>query len=274
LSQNYFRALKSYHFLTKKANMKSTKLAVLGFAMLFTLASCVSSKKYNELLDQNQALSKSLAESQELIKVLEAEKAQLMDEKTNLSNDLATAKKDLDAAKSEANKAKQMADAQAAELARVLASVKAAFEIYEKAGLTVTERNGRLYISMPEKVLFPSGSTQLDKKDKSVLETMANVLKSNESLRLMVEGHTDDQPLIAGARYADNWELSVARSVVVVRDLVKRGVKPGQIQAAGSGEFAPVATDNPKSRESRAANRRVEFVLVPDMSEIFRAVKK
>lgn len=254
--------------------MKSTKLAVLGFAMLFTLASCVSSKKYNELLDQNQALSKSLAESQELIKVLEAEKAQLMDEKTNLSNDLATAKKDLEAAKSEANKAKQMADAQAAELARVLASVKAAFEIYEKAGLTVTERNGRLYISMPEKVLFASGSTRLDKQDRSVLETMANVLKSNESLRLMVEGHTDDQQLVEGARFADNWELSVARSVVVVRDLVKRGVKPGQIQAAGSGEFAPIATDNPKSKETRAANRRVEFVLVPDMSEIFRAVKK
>lgn len=274
MNQNCLLSQKSYHFLTKKANMKSTKLAVLGFAMLFTLASCVSSKKYNELLDQNQALSKSLAESQELIKVLEDEKAQLMDEKTNLSNDLSMAKKDLDAAKAEVNKAKQMAEAKEAEMAKMLAGLKAAFEIYEKAGLTVIERNGSLYISMPENVLFPSGSTRLDKSDKSVLETMANVLNSNESLRLMVEGHTDDQQLVQGARFSDNWELSVARSVVVVRDLVKRGVKPGQIQAAGSGEFAPIAIDNPKSKETRAANRRVEFVLVPDMSAIYSAVKK
>ena len=260
--------------LTKSENMKfAIKLTVLSLAVLVMFSSCVSSKKYNMLMEEKEALAKSLAESQEAIKKLEQDNAQLMADKDDLAKQIAAVKADLEATKGEINKVKQMVEMKDKELQSLKGEVEAAFADYQKLGLTVDGDNERLYITMPEKVLFNSGSARLDKEDKAVLKKMADILVADPSLHLLVEGHTDDQMVKEGASFADNWDLSVARSLAVVRELVKQGVAPAQVTAAGNGEYSPAVTENPKSDETRKANRRTEFILEPNLEKLYNIVK-
>lgn len=248
------------------------KLTVLSLAVLVMFSSCVSSKKYNMLMEEKEALAKSLAESQEAIKKLEQDNAQLTADKDDLAKQIAAVKADLEATKGEINKVKQMVEMKDKELQSLKGEVEAAFADYQKLGLTVDGDNERLYITMPEKVLFSSGSARLDKEDKAVLKKMADILVADPNLHLLVEGHTDDQSIASGP-YSDNWDLSVARSVAVVRELVKQGVSPAQVTAAGDGEHSPAVTENPKSPETRQANRRTEFILEPNLEKIYNIIK-
>ncbi len=248
------------------------KFTVLILAVLMTFSSCVSSKKYNMLMEEKDALAKSLAESQEAIKKLEQDNAQLMQDKDAMSAQIAAIKADLEATKGEINKVKQMVEMKEKELQALKGTVEAAFADYQALGLTVDGDNERLYISMPEKVLFKSGSARLDKEDKTVLKKLADILVANPDLKMRVEGHTDDQAIASGP-YADNWDLSVARSLAVTKELVKQGAKPDQITAAGSGEYRPAVSENPKSAETRQANRRTEFVLEPNVKALYDIVK-
>ena len=125
---------------------------------------------------------------------------------------------------------------------------------------------------MPETILFNSGSSYLNRADRDIVSKFAEVLKADEGLSVLVEGHTDNAKFIQGAN-SDNWDLSVRRSLNVVRALLKEGVAPSQITAAGSGEFSPVVTDNPDSAEARAANRRTEFIVIPNLDKLFDTYK-
>jgi len=249
------------------------KLTVLSLAVLVMFSSCVSSKKYNMLMEEKEALAKSLAESQEAIKKLEQENAQLMQDNEALGADIAAVKADLESAKADIDKIKQMVEMKEQELASLKGEVESAFADYQSLGLTVDGDNERLYISMPEKVLFRSGSARLDKDDRVILDKMVEIMGKNGDLNMRVEGHTDDQALVEGAAYRDNWDLSVARALNVVRYLVKKGVAPSQVTAAGMGEYSPAVTDKPDSAETRQANRRTEFVLEPNLKKIYDAVK-
>ncbi len=249
----------------------SLKQVVIGLAVLTVVSSCVSSKKYNALMEEKDSLSKSLAESQETIKVLEEEKAQLMDQNGQLSSELGGIKKDLSALQSEMSQVKQMVAQKEAELNKVKGEIKESFAIYEKAGLNIVADGDFVYISMPENVLFRSGSAYLDKHDKEIIETLANVMKANPDLKVVVEGHTDDQKMKPGAPYRDNWDLSVARATAVVRYMTKMGVDPSQVEAAGKGEYAPKVAE--KTAEARKMNRRTEFVIVPKTSKLYQLVK-
>jgi chemotaxis protein MotB len=249
----------------------TTRLFVFGLALTMTLGSCVSSKKYNTLLEEKESLAKSLAESQEAIKKLEEENAMLIDEKDRLSGEVADMKADLEATKKQIDEVKQMVEMKEKELNSLKMTVENAFADYESMGLEVTGNDDRLYISMPEKVLFRSGSASLDRSDREVLGKLAEILTGDPELEVIVEGHTDSKKMIQGARYADNWELSVARAVSVTRELVKQGVNPEQITAAGSGEYSPVAEGD--SAEAREKNRRTEFILQPKVDALYESIK-
>lgn len=136
--------------------------------------------------------------------------------------------------------------------------------------LTITERDGKIYVSLSEKLLFASGSAKVDPKGKEALGKLAGVLRSNAEINVMVEGHTDSIP-VRSSRYADNWELSTARAVSIVRLLTDTySVPPARVEAAGRGQYQPIA-DNSTS-EGRSRNRRTEIILVPKLDELFDIV--
>ncbi|MBX3042198.1 MAG: flagellar motor protein MotB [Candidatus Kapabacteria bacterium] len=139
----------------------------------------------------------------------------------------------------------------------------------EEGGLSVYVKDGKLYVSLSNKLLFKTGSTVIDKTGLDALLQLAVVLNQQEDINILVEGHTDNQPITAQAgRFKDNWDLSVMRATEVVRYLTVDGkVNPKRIIASGRGEFFPIQDGD--SPEERATNRRTEIILTPNIDILF-----
>ena len=143
---------------------------------------------------------------------------------------------------------------------------------FKDDGLTVEVKDGKVYVSLSNKLLFASGSTKIDANGQNALAGLANVLKDQHDLSIMVEGHTDDVPVSNLGAIKDNWDLSVMRSTEVVRLLVKNGVTPTRIVPAGRGEFIPKVEGS--STEARASNRRTEIVISPKLDELYDLINQ
>ena len=137
-------------------------------------------------------------------------------------------------------------------------------KMVEAGKLGVRVRDGRLVMRMPQDVLFPSGVADLSREGELSLMEVAVILRQFPDRRFMVAGHTDNQPV--KETYKDNWELSMARALVVTRFLVEAKMNPKNIVAAGYGEHDPIAKNN--TPEGRRENRRIEIILLPDLSEL------
>jgi chemotaxis protein MotB len=223
-------------------------------------------KSYNNLLANSSAeagtLSKNLSERERQLLAMEqnllANKAQV----DKLSSDLSTREKRL------------------AELEQILKEkdkavndlrdkVNKALLGFKDSGLTVDVRNGKVYVSLAEKLLFKSGSYSIDPKGVEALTRLAGALKDQQDINVMVEGHTDDVPVAKGnACIDDNWDLSVLRATSIINTLVSKGVSPARLVAAGRGEFSPV--EAVKTAEARQRNRRTEIILTPKLDELFQ----
>lgn len=143
---------------------------------------------------------------------------------------------------------------------------------FEGQGLTVTRKDGKVYVSLDEKLLFKSGSTVVDPNGVRALKQLAVVLANNPEINIMIEGHTDDVPFRKGSSVKDNWDLSVLRATSIVRILLDgSGITPTRLTVAGRGEFLPV--DPAKTPEARRKNRRTEIILSPDLSEVFEILE-
>jgi chemotaxis protein MotB len=136
-------------------------------------------------------------------------------------------------------------------------------------GISVQMRNGKVYVSMEEKLLFASGSFVVDKQGAAALKNLADVLEKNGDINVLIEGHTDDVPYSGSGQLADNWDLSCKRATSVVRILLAgRRIVPSRITAAGRAEFLPLSQG--KTPQDRAANRRIEVVLSPKLDEVLK----
>ncbi len=151
-------------------------------------------------------------------------------------------------------------------------SVSRALMGFEGKGLTVERKNGKVYVSMDEKLLFQSGSYDVDARGKQALNDLAGVLARNKDVNIMIEGHTDDVPYRSGAVIRDNWDLSVLRATSVLKILMESGnIDPDRITAAGRGEFQPVDLSN--TPEARSRNRRTEIILSPKLDELLKLLE-
>lgn len=138
--------------------------------------------------------------------------------------------------------------------------------------LTVNVKNGKVYVSLSEQLLFKSGSTEVDKKGKDALKKLGGVLKTNDDVNVMVEGHTDDVPVSKGAAgFSDNWDLSVLRATEITRILIEAEVNPRKIVPAGRAEFVPL--NEGKTADIRQKNRRTEIILTPKLDELFKILE-
>ena len=138
----------------------------------------------------------------------------------------------------------------------------------EGEGLTVVQKNGKVYISLEEDLLFASGKYEVNSGGVSALSKLSTALASQKDLEILVEGHTDSIPLSGRGLVKDNWDLSVMRATNVVKVLLKTpSLDPLQLTAAGRAEFVPIATN--KTKEGRSANRRIEMILSPNLDDLF-----
>jgi chemotaxis protein MotB len=134
--------------------------------------------------------------------------------------------------------------------------------------LTIQIKDGKVYVSMSDKLMFASGKAEVEDKGKEALVVLARVLKKNPEFQILVEGHTDNVP-ISTSKYKDNWDLSVARATSMVRLLEKEyKLEPTRLTASGRGEYEPKASND--SAQGRAKNRRTEIILSPKLDEIMK----
>ena len=146
--------------------------------------------------------------------------------------------------------------------------VARALKGFEGQGLTVEQKNGRIYVSLEEKLLFTSASTVVQQAGKKALIELGKVLENEKELEIIVEGHTDADRLSSSTSPKNNWELSVLRATSVVEIiLANSGVAPTQLMAAGRGEFYPIS-------EVKAKNRRIEIIISPNLNELYDIISK
>lgn len=211
-------------------------------------------KKYNELSGEklSQAEQFNLALKQ---------KSQELDEKAHL---LAEREKTL-------NELQQVIARQDSITKRLNDVLRDALLGFKSDELSVEVKNGKVYVSMSDKLLFKSGSAAVETKGKEAIKMLAGVLDKNLDIDILIEGHTDNVP-IKTAVYQDNWDLSVVRATSIVRILtVDYKILPTRLTASGKGEFSPRATN--ETPEGRALNRRTEIILSPKLDEIMQLLK-
>jgi chemotaxis protein MotB len=208
------------------------------------------------------------------LKELDDKQKQLFEREKTLDNQKADLDKLTNRLVEKEKRVKELEDLIAQKDAAVNAlrkSIEDALLGFDKNELSVTMKDGKIYVSLSEKLLFQSGSTEVDKKGKDALNKLAKVLEKQNDITIMVEGHTDNIP-IKTAAIKDNWDLSVLRATSIVRILtVDNKVDPIKVLPAGKGEFVPVASNSTK--EDRAKNRRTEIVLSPNLDKIFKILE-
>ena len=216
---------------------------------------------YNNLLNNSGKLSNDLAEQQKSLLAIREnlERTRQLNEQLNADLEQREAK------------VKELEDliAQEKEAATQLKNkITDALLSFKGSDLSIEMKNGKVYVSLAEKLLFKSGSIIVDPKGVSALQQLANAIKSQEDIEILVEGHTDNVPISGTQKYfQDNWDLSVLRATSIVRILADSGVKKDQILAAGRGEFTPVADNTDAS--GRQKNRRTEIIITPNLGQLF-----
>jgi len=260
--------------------LPSAPRALLLVALALSLgAGCVSKRKYNEqsaVLDKTrEALQDRKAESEALMASLDAEErrtaalgteadalreevARLMSEKGQLTDSVM----DMSRALAELAARKKAADDRIAEYKALLARFAG---MVESGKLRVKVADGRLVVELATDILFASGKAALSPQGKQAVLEVGSILATLGDRRFQVEGHTDDVP-IKSAQFPSNWELSSARAITVLKALIEGGMAPGNVSAAAFGDSRPTIPNT--NVDARARNRRIEIVLVPDLSTL------
>lgn len=240
--------------------------------VLGSLQSCVSKKKFDDLMKQKEATDQALAETQGQLSTLQDEKsaleAEFASEKDRMNGEISSIKSDLDATKSQVAQVQEELNMTKEELDGLKAEISGIFSAYEDSGLSMEEKNGKLVVMTKVPVQYRSGSYSLSKDEKDAISALAETLKSNENLKILVEGHTDDDGVKASASYADNWELGYLRAKMVVKELIKNGVSPSQVAAVTYGETMPAASND--DADGKAQNRRTDVVPNIDLTPLMK----
>jgi len=242
--------------------------------------------KYNELSDtydlltskNSRYMADKAKETKRLLEQLEQAQTALFekeDELNNLSNSLDVKEEELKLAEQELSarsirvtELETIINRKDSMVTALKKSISKALIGLEGEGLTIEQRNGKVYISLEEDLLFASGKYVVNSGGVTALNKLATALSSQTDLEILVEGHTDDIPLSGKGLVKDNWDLSVMRATNVVKVLTKNpSLNPLQLTAAGRAEFVPIASN--ETKEGRSSNRRIEMILSPNLDDLF-----
>lgn len=291
--------------------IKKITLSLLGLTLL---SSCVTRKLYNELdaqykdcMQEKDRLSdeihmyKDKAENAETSNgSLQSQLEKAIEERDKLSvlynqlkqnySDLESnsdaaikaeierlnkLKGDLNERTSRVNELESKLAAQDANLKRLKESLSKALYAFEGKGLTVEQKNGKVYVSMENKLLFNSGSWAVSNEGRNAVEELGKVLAQNPEIAILIEGHTDNDKIVGnlGGGINNNWDLSTKRATAIVNILEQNnGIDKKNLTAAGRSQFSPIASNN--NADGKAKNRRIEVILTPKLDEISKMLNE
>ncbi len=184
-------------------------------------------------------------------------------------------KKELDGKSSRVTELESKLAAQDKNLRNLKESLSKALFEFEGKGLTVEQKNGKVYVSMENKLLFPSGSWTVSNEGKNAVQQLAQVLAKNDDISILIEGHTDNDKIVGnlGGGITNNWDLSTKRATAIVNIIEQTsGIDKKNLTAAGRSEFAPIASNN--NSDGKAKNRRIEVILTPKLDEISKMLNE
>jgi chemotaxis protein MotB len=231
-----------------------------------------SNSESQKILIQLKTTQDSLLNKEDALKKLAAE---LETKKTNLdklSKDLETSRAELEKKEVKLSELQSILNKKDSTVKALKNKVMDALTGYEGKGLTITQKNGKIYVSLDESLLFASGSFTVDAKGVEAIKKLAKVLEINTDISIMIEGHTDNVTYNGNGVLKDNWDLSVMRATAIVKIITENSkVDPKRLTAAGRSEYDPVEVNTTK--EGRAKNRRTEIILTPKLDELFQIIE-
>ena len=220
---------------------------------------------YKNLLSNSGRLNRDMAQQQQQLLAIQESLERTRNVNDSLSYSLAEREKKV----KELEQVLANKDRAVQELKNIISN---ALLNFKENDISVTVKNGKVYVSLAEQLLFGSGSVQIDQKGISALQQLAKAIKEQKDINIMVEGHTDNVPVSKKSSYMnDNWDLSVMRATSITRILTKAGVSPEQITASGRGEFLPLASNT--SADNKQKNRRSEIIITPHLDELFKVLE-
>ncbi len=258
LNNEYDDLIQSYEAAKSEAAQLTSELEALA-------------SKYDNLQNSYDALesnsSATIAENskknRELLAQLEAKEQALIAENQRLES----LKKQIEDREKRINELEGVIASKEASMRNLKEAISRALTDFEGNGLTVEQRDGKVYVSMENKLLFKSGSWAVGAEGRRAVEQLGSVLAQNPDIAILIEGHTDNVPYTGSGQLTGNWDLSTKRATAIVKILRENGsIKPENLTAAGRGEFAPIATND--TAAGKAKNRRIEVILAPKLDEL------
>lgn len=257
------------------------RIFALFFGIAF-LSSCVSKKDFTALTDEKTSLESQLMRTKSNIEDLQSQldelnqsKGELEKEKEALESNLNSVISQVDENKKEVEALKENLDQKQYQLNQLWTDVESTFSSVEAAvaqsQASIKEYDNFLYLDFNDSFTFRSGSEAVLNENKETLQKIADMMKRNPEMTMVVEGHADKRGIVSG-KYIDNWDLSISRATSVIRELIEMGVNPAKLVASGRGESLPV-TDG-KTAAELEPNRRAEFIIVPNIGKIYRQVQE
>jgi chemotaxis protein MotB len=223
------------------------------------------SSYYKSLLTSSGKLNRDMASQQEQLLTIQNNLEQTRKLNDSLSVSLAEREKKVKELEQVlANKDKAVQE--------LRAKISNALLNFKENDISVKVKNGKVYVSLAEQLLFKSGSIDVDAKGVSALQQLARAIKDQRDINIMVEGHTDNVPISKKSQYmSDNWDLSVMRATSITKILTKAGVTPRQITASGRGEYSPLTGNDTDANKQK--NRRTEIIITPNLDELFKILE-
>lgn len=241
------------------------------------LTSCVPTRKYKaaesalqSVRQDSMSLSAQVGQLKQQIGDLNNKINDLNNQAGKLSSDAANKQSQLNSQQKRLEQLQALMNQQKRATQEIRKKMSDALVGFNSNELTVAVKNGKVYVSLQENLLFPSGSAVVNPKGKQALSKLADVLNANQDITVDIEGHTDSVPI--RGRYKDNWDLSTARANSIVRVLTDEyKVDPTRVIASGHSQYDPVQSNS--TTEGRALNRRTEIILSPKLDELFKLLE-
>ncbi len=238
----------------------------------------LAQKNYAEIMNAYKSLSAGNKKEAEIILKNLQEMQLALEQKENelkeLSKSLEQKSADLKEQQSKLAELQAILDKKDKDLIELKEKIKQALQGFEGSGLSVYEKNGKIYVSMEEQLLFASGSFVIGEHGKEALKKLSSILETDKEINVMVEGHTDNVKYnpAATSQIRDNWDLSVMRATTVVKTILSYGnINPQRLIASGRSEYLPLDAANTK--EAHAKNRRTEIILTPKLDQLFQVLE-